>query len=86
MKEALCDLNPDLAVKADRRPFPAKIPEKIPEEQRAIRKWVFSFDQRASGWFADMIKVAVISARQNTSLGTNLPFRRWKRSGHYIVA
>jgi hypothetical protein len=33
-----------------------------------LRRWVFSFDQRAAGWFAEMIKVAVISARVHTSL------------------
>ena len=37
-------------------------------ENRSIKKWLFSFDQRASGWFEDMIKVAVVSARENTSL------------------
>lgn len=34
----------------------------------ALKTWVFNFDERASGWFADMIKVAVVSARENTSL------------------
>lgn len=30
--------------------------------------WLFNFDERASGWFADMIKVAVVSAREHTAL------------------
>ena len=30
--------------------------------------WMFNFDERASGWFADMIRVAVISAREQTDL------------------
>jgi hypothetical protein len=29
---------------------------------------MFNFDERASGWFADMIRVAVISAREQTDL------------------
>ncbi|WP_157064179.1 glycosyltransferase [Methylobacterium tarhaniae] len=33
-----------------------------------IRQWVFSFDERSAEWFRDMIKVAVISAREKTKL------------------
>jgi hypothetical protein len=31
-------------------------------------QWFFAFNQNASDWFSDMIKVAVLSARANTSL------------------
>lgn len=30
--------------------------------------WVFCLDQRSANWFADMIKVAVVSAREHTRL------------------
>jgi hypothetical protein len=33
-----------------------------------VSKWAFSLDERAAGWFQDMIKVGVVSAKKNTSL------------------
>lgn len=33
-----------------------------------VTKWAFSLDERAAGWFQDMIKVGVISAKKNTLL------------------
>ena len=47
-------------------------------------KWYFSFNEAATNWFADMIKVAVISARAKTDLephcicdGRPSPFTDW---------
>lgn len=50
-----------------------------------VSKWVFSLDQRATGWFRDCLKVAVVSARKYTKLepiclldgDVNSEFSRW---------
>ena len=56
-------------------------------DQSAVRKWVFSLDQRAERWFDQCIKVGILSAQRYTSLeavcifdgNPNAPLVNWLR-------
>lgn len=55
-------------------------------------EWFFAFDEKATGWFADMIKVAVLSARKNTTLephciydGAPTDLTRWLESQGVVI-
>ncbi|MDH6265090.1 lipopolysaccharide biosynthesis glycosyltransferase [Rhizobium sp. SG_E_25_P2] len=58
-----------------------------------VRRWVFSLDQRATGWFRDCLKAAVVSAKQHTTLepicildgDTESDFARWLKNAGVTV-
>ncbi|MCV3769068.1 hypothetical protein [Rhizobium sp. TRM95796] len=59
-----------------------------------VNRWVFSLDQRATGWFRDCLKAAVISAKKFTNLepicildgDTGSEFANWlKNAGVTVV-